>query len=73
MLPDAVSSRLSYESRRRGLSVAAIVREAVERYFSEEPKAKPLSFTAVGEGTRDGSERVGEVVRSRVRKQLTGD
>jgi hypothetical protein len=73
MLPEDVSSRLRYESRRRGVSVAAIVREAVERHLPVGPPEKPLSFVAIGEGTPDGSERVGEIVRASVRERLARD
>ena len=73
MLPDDVSSRLRYESRRRGVSVAAIVREAVERHLPAASPEQPLSFVAIGEGAPDGSERVAEIVRASVRERLASD
>lgn len=63
MLPDDVLARLRHESRRRGTSVAAVVREAVERELPAPEPGKPLSFFALGEGgPDDASERVHEYV-----------
>ena len=62
MLPDDVLARVRHESRRRGTSVADVVREAVEKHLPEPEAGKPLAFFAVGEGTEDGSERVDEHV-----------
>jgi hypothetical protein len=69
MLPDETATRLTREALRRGVSVATVVREAVERHLpKEEPGA--LSFFAVGEGgPPDASERVDEVVRDALRKR----
>jgi hypothetical protein len=70
MLPDDVLARLRHESRRRGTSVAEIVREAVELHVGERPAGKRLSFFAVGEGgPADASERVDEYVDAAVRKR----
>jgi hypothetical protein len=64
MLPDEVENRLRMEARRRGVPIAEIVREAVERHLPETKPGKPLSFFAVGEGgPSDASERVDELVR----------
>ncbi|MGH9245002.1 MAG: ribbon-helix-helix protein, CopG family [Acidimicrobiales bacterium] len=49
MLPDDVAKRLRLEARRRGVSMATLVREAVEAKFPE-PERKPLSFVALGRG-----------------------
>lgn len=49
MLPDDVLARLRHESRRRGTSVAEVVREAVERELPAPEPGKPLSFFALGE------------------------
>lgn len=70
MLSDDVSARLRYEARRRGVSVAEVVREAVELHLPGEPTAKPLSFVALGEGEAGDSERVDEVVRGAVSRSL---
>jgi hypothetical protein len=67
MLPDDLLARLRHESRRRGTSVAEIVREAVERHLPEPQAGKPLAFFAVGEGPADGSDRVDDYVAAAVR------
>ena len=63
MLPDETDQRLRLEARRRGVAVAEVVREAVERHLPAERPGTPLSFFAVGDvGLPDGSERVDELV-----------
>ena len=62
MLPDDVVSRLRHESQRRGTSVAAVVREAVEEHLPAHEPGRKLSFFALGEGPPDGSERVDDYV-----------
>lgn len=69
MLPDDTAARLAREARRRGVSVAAVVRDAVERHVPAQPP-QPLAFFAVGEGgPADASERVDEIVGKALRKQ----
>lgn len=70
MLPDDVLLRLRHEARRRGVSVARVVRDAVERDLSPTGEGKPLSFFGIGEGgPSDASERVDEYVGRAVRKR----
>jgi hypothetical protein len=70
MLPDDVEARLRREARRRGVSIAQIVREAVERGFPAPESGRPLAFFAVGEGgPADASERVDEYVQRAVRRR----
>jgi hypothetical protein len=70
MLEDQVLARLRYESRRRGTSVAEIVREAVERHVPAPAPGRGISFFAVGEGgPPDASERVDEYVGTAVRRR----
>jgi len=74
MLPDDVLARLRHESRRRGTSVAEIVREAVEQHVPEPVLGTPLAFFAVGEGgPADASERVDEYVADAVHKRSDRD
>ena len=71
MLPDDVLTRLRHESRRRGTSIAEIVRTAIESHLSEPPRRKPLAFFAIGEGgPADASERVDEYVDPTVARKL---
>ena len=65
MLTDDTESRLRLEARRRGVPMAEIVREAVERHLPAPKPRKPLSFFAIGEGSpADASERVDEFVQA---------
>lgn len=71
MLPEGVSVRLRHEARRRGVSVAEVVREAVDRHLPSSKPGGKLSFFAAGEGgPADASERVDAYVRTAVRKHL---
>ena len=59
MLPDDVDRRVRYEADRRGMSIAELVREALEQHLPTPPESGYLSFVAVGEGApRDVSEYV---------------
>ncbi|MQB02062.1 MAG: ribbon-helix-helix protein, CopG family [Actinobacteria bacterium] len=63
VLPDDTMTRLRHESRRRGTSIADIVRVAVERHLADPPEGRGLSFVAVGEGgPEDASEQVDRYV-----------
>jgi len=73
MFPDEVEARLRLEARRRGVSIAAVVREAVEHHLPSPQPGRPLSFFGVGEGgPGDASERVDEYVRRAVRRRRRG-
>lgn len=70
MLPDDVLARLQRESRRREVSVAEIVREAVDAHLPEPRTGGRLSFFGVGEGgPADASEHVEDYVAAAVRKR----
>jgi hypothetical protein len=70
MLPDEVLTRLRHESRRRGVSIAEVVREAVELHVPEPESGRSLAFFGAGEGgPADASERVDEYVAGAVRKR----
>lgn len=72
LLPDETAARVVREARRRGVSVACVVREAVEQHVPASAKGA-LSFFAVGEGDVDGSERVDEVVLEAMRTRSAAD
>jgi putative NADH-flavin reductase len=61
MLPDETAARVAREARRRGVSVAAVVREAVEEHLPPERPGK-LSFIGIVEGDVDDSERIDEIL-----------
>lgn len=70
MLPDAVEARLRLEARRRGIPIAEVVREAVERHLPVPEPGRTLQFFAVGAGgPPDASERVDEYVGRAVRRR----
>jgi hypothetical protein len=70
MLPDQLEARLRIEARRRGVPIAEVVREAVERHLPAPQPGRRLSFFAVGEGgPANASERVDEHVRRAVRRR----
>ena len=72
MLPDDLDARLRLEARLRGVSVAHVAREAIERELPSQADGS-LSFFAVGEGSpRDASERVDELVAKSVRRRRAG-
>lgn len=72
MFPDDVEARLRLEARRRGVPIAQIVREAVERHLPAPKRGRSLSFFAVGKGgPPDASERVDDYVRRAVRRRRT--
>jgi Ribbon-helix-helix protein, copG family len=58
-LADDVDTRLRLEARRRGSSIAAVVRSAIDRHLSRPSAAGRLSCFAIGEGSpADASVRV---------------
>jgi predicted transcriptional regulator len=66
-LPDEVDARLRLEARRRGSSIADVVREAIDQQLPQPSADGHLSFFAVGEGSpADGSERVDELIAKAV-------
>ena len=70
MLPDELEARLRQEARRRGASIAEVVREAVELHLPAPAVGRPLSFFAIGEGgPDDASERVDEYVGQAIGRQ----
>ncbi len=72
MLTDDLDARLRLEARRRGVSVAQVARDAIERELPSQPGGR-LSFFAIGEGSPpDASERVEEFVVKSVRRRRGG-
>ncbi len=63
MLPDDLDARIRLEARLRGVSIADVARDAIERYLPVPAPAGRLGFFALGEGGPvDASERVEELV-----------
>lgn len=58
MLPDELDARLRYEARRRAVTLADLVREAVGEYLvppADESRPR-LGFTAIGAGPGTGAD-----------------
>jgi hypothetical protein len=49
MLPDELDTRLRYLAGRRGVSVAELIREAVEARYGQPSGPRTLSFAGVGQ------------------------
>jgi ribbon-helix-helix CopG family protein len=63
VLPDDLDVRLRFEAQRRGVSVAELVREALESRYGQAASGRTLSFIGIGEGNgENASERVDEFV-----------
>ena len=61
VLPDDLAALIDRERRRRGVSTAGIIREALDAYFT--PDVQPLPFVALGgSGHRDTAERMEELL-----------
>lgn len=63
MLPDDLDTRIRLAARRRGVSIADVAREAIERHLPAPAQTGRLGFFDIGEGKpADASERVDELV-----------
>lgn len=69
MLPDDLDTRLRREARRRGVSMADLAREALERHLPASPSGR-LGFFGVGDGSPDDvSEHVDAYVAAAVARR----
>lgn len=66
MIPDDLDDRLRREARRRGVSIADVAREALERHLPDRPSTVPGFFAIGAGGPDDASERVEEFVAAAV-------
>jgi hypothetical protein len=63
MLPEALDARVRREARRRGVSIAELTRDALERELPEPEHNRALSFFAIGAGgPPDAAEHARELV-----------
>lgn len=61
VLPDDLAALIERERRRRGVSTAGIIREALDAYFTRD--VRPLPFVALGgSGYHDTAERMEELL-----------
>jgi ribbon-helix-helix CopG family protein len=73
MLPDDLDGTLRIEAQRRGLSIAELVREAVDAYVTELRRPKRLSFIGIGEGPADLAERADDYLADTFDEQAQRD
>jgi hypothetical protein len=67
LLPDDLAALLEDERRRRDVSTAALVREALEYYFTDRSDQRGFGFIGIGESGQSGerpgfAERVEEIL-----------
>jgi hypothetical protein len=63
VIPDDLNALIQQERRRRDVSAATVIREALEGYFHGGGPPKRLSFIGLGaSGFTDTSERVDEIL-----------
>ncbi|MGH7612365.1 MAG: CopG family transcriptional regulator [Candidatus Dormibacteria bacterium] len=63
MLPDDLDTKIRLAARQRGLSIAEVAREAIERHVGAPTPTGHLAFFAIGDGgPADASERADEFV-----------
>lgn len=64
-LPDELDARLRHEARRRGVTVSALTREAIERLLAAPTGGRRLLAAGAGaSGRSDVSERIEEILAS---------
>lgn len=62
-IPDALDARLRHEAQRRGITIAAVTREALEAYLGGASTRRRLGAAGAGRsGRRDVSERIEEIL-----------
>jgi len=77
MLPDELDARLRREASRRGVSIADVVREAIEQALPGPMRKGPLSFFGIAEvragAPDDVAERVDEFVGQAIARGYEAD
>ena len=67
-LPDELDARLRHEAERRGTTVSALTREAIEHHLgSRSGRRRLLAGGAGRSGQENISERIEEILRAEVR------
>lgn len=70
VVPDDLNLRLQHERRRRDVSVAAVVREALESYLGAPGSPQEIPFAGVGRSGRGDIARRAEEILDRDWDQL---
>jgi predicted transcriptional regulator len=68
-IPDVLDARLRHEAQRRGLTISAITREALESYLGEAAGKRRLGAAKAGRSGRDDvSARIEDILAAEVRR-----
>jgi hypothetical protein len=68
-IPDSLDARLRHEAERRGVTISAVSREALEAYLVGSPGPRRLGAAGAGRsGEDDVSERIEEILAAEVRR-----
>jgi predicted transcriptional regulator len=68
-ISDALDARLRHEAQRRGMTISAVSREALEAYLVEGGGRRRLGAAAAGRsGHEDVSERIEEILAAELRR-----
>ncbi len=62
-LPDDLDARLRHEAQRRGTTIAAVTRSALEAHIGTGPRRQLGAAAAGHSGQSDISERIEEIIR----------
>lgn len=66
-MPDALDARLRHEAGRRGVTLSALTREALEAFLGTSGPRRTLGAAAAGRsGRSDVSERIEEILTAEV-------
>jgi predicted DNA-binding protein len=65
-IPDELDARLRHEARRRGSTISAVTREALEAHLGGGRRRRLAAAGAARSGRRDISERIEEILATEV-------
>jgi hypothetical protein len=69
-LPDELDARMRYEAARRGITIAALTREALEEHLGVTSRRRFLATGSGHSGRHDISERMEEMLDEMMREEL---
>lgn len=69
-IPDPLDAQLRHEAERRGMTISALVREALEEHLSDGPRPRrKLLAAGVGQGSGESvAARIEEILASEVER-----
>ena len=69
-LPNDLDAKLRHVAARRGGTIAAVAREAIEAYVSWGARRRLIAAKAGRSGLRDTARRIEEIIRREARQSL---